>query len=551
MARHDECGANSGSSFHSVCRRCDNRSRWSAVVHIHQPLVDVGAQSSSVAHTSVCHAGLSQSAESSVVQHSRGHRAHRSQPSQCTAAASSVVAVYQDTALLSPLSLATLRTPAPTEQETEHDELVAIDTVQSVGTATPVSAAGTVNTRAASIIGLTPILETSRESDASSLSNVSMRSSSSITASTPAVSTPSVRFTASTAATPMTVVPSVVIVDSPVSPSTIDPFSPATRALILGDLHFATEPAVTVVQHNQPATDEVKALLAADCMDGSTIEVGELFLRVEKRMRDEEGNDERERDGRMCVYSVQDMDSGDYHVMHVLPTPTLWSHYISHCLATRLANQPSASSSLHLVSSTHLFSDVCCSFLPPSSEYVSLSSLLLAYQRKGKVMGEALVHYYHSRVAELSAAALVRLHRALRPLAACVLVPAFSPPSVDWAADRPAAWATHGVRLGQWQSAVDVLLLGREAVDERMDVKGVVRLVRAMSGGGVGGKGVVAAAVKRLECAVGESEGGSVSVRHVAEVKEDVERWLAGEGGARARSLKKFLCEQSVMLSSV
>ena len=460
--------------------------------------------------------------------------------------------VYQDTALLSPRSLAAMRATEP-EQEAEDDEVSVADAVQadgSVGTATPRSTAGVSRARAASLIGLTPIMETSRESDASSLSNTSIRSSSSATAATPAASTPSLRSVAAvTAATPLPVQPSVVIVDSPASPSAIDPFSAATRSLILGDLHFATEPAVAVSEHHEPASEEVKALLAADGMEGSTVEVGELFLRVERRMKDEEGV-EREQDGGVRVYGVQDMDSGEYHVLHVLPTPSLWGHYISHCLNTRLASHPTALSSLHLVSSSHLYSDLCCSFLPPSTDYVSLSSLLSAYKRKGKVMGEALVHYYTAELLHclllLSAASIV--HCGLST--ACVLVPAVSPPSVDWTADRPTAWAAHGVRLGQWQSAVDVLILGREAVDERMDVKGVVRLIRAMGSVGGGGKGVLAGAVVRLECAVGESEGGSVSVRHIAEVKEDVERWLMGEGGARARLLKKLLCEQSVMLSS-
>ena len=471
-------------------------------------------------------------------------RAPQQQPASFT--------VYQDTALLSPQSLARLRNTGLFEREAEYDGSVAASTVArstSVGTSTPVSASTGASARAASLIGLTPILETSRESDASSLSNMSTRSSSSITSATPAAATPSLRSTTVPAATPLPVVPSVVIVDSPASPSAIDPFSAATRSLILGDLHFSTEPTVTVAQHNQPANDEMRALLTADRAEGSTIEVGELFLRVEKRMRDEEG-DASEHDGGMCVYGVQDMDSSKYHVMHVLPTPSLWSHYISHCLATRLANHPTAASSLHLVASSHLYSDLCCSFLPASTDYLSLASLLVAYKRRGKVMGEALVHYYTAELLHclllLSSASIV--HCGLS--ATCVLIPAVSPPSVDWAADRPAAWVTHGVRLGQWQSAVDVLVLGREAVDERMDVKGLVRLVRAMGSVGRGGKGVLAAAVMRLECAVGESEGGSVSVRHVAEVKEDIERWMMGEGGARARLLKKLLCEQSVMLSS-
>ena len=455
--------------------------------------------------------------------------------------------VYQDTALLSPQSLAKLRSAGPSEQEAEYDEPANSRT--SVGIATPLSAASAGNTRAATLIGLTPILETSRESDASSLSNMSIRSSSSITTATPAAATPSLRSTAVPAATPLPVVPSVLIVDSPASPSAIDPFSSATRSLILGDLHFSTEPAVTIVQHNQPCADEVKALLVGDGVEGGTMEMGELFLRVEKRMKDEEG-EEREHDGGLHVYGVQDMDSGEYHVLHVLPTQLLWSHYISHCLTTRLAAHPTAASCLHLVSSSHLFSDLCCSLLPPSTDYICLSSLLLAYKRKGKVMGEALVHYYTAELLHclllLSSASIV--HCGLS--AACVLIPAVSPPSVDWTADRPATWVAHSVRVGQWQSAVDVQVLGREAVDERVDVKGLVRIIRAMGSVGGAGKGVLAAAVVRLECAVGESEGGSVSVRHLMEVKEDVERWLMGEGGARARLLKRLLCEQSVMLSS-
>ena len=459
--------------------------------------------------------------------------------------------VYQDTALLSPQSLASLRTTEPFEQQTENEEHLMDGPARdgaSVGTATPAPSASAsgISARAASLIGLTPILETSRESDASSLSNMSIRSSSSLTTHTPAASTPSVRSALLPTTTPLPA-PSIVIVDSPASPSAIDPFSAATRALILHDLHFATEPAVRVVQHDQSAGEEVRALLtAADSAEGSTVEVGELFLRVERRAREEEADA-----GGLCVYGVQDMDSGDYHVMHVQPTPSLWTHYISHCLATRLAQHPTAASSLHLVSSSHLFADACCSFLPPSTDYVSLSSLLSAYKRSGKVMGEALVHYYTAELLHclllLSAASVV--HCCLSPC--CVLLPSASPPSADWTADRPPAWSAHCVRLGQWQSAVDVLVLGREAVDERMDVKGLLRLVRAMGGGGAAGKGVLAAAVVRLECAVGEAEGGSVSVRHVAEVKEDVERWLMGEGGARARLLKKLLCEQSVMLSSV
>ena len=474
------------------------------------------------------------------------------QPPQLQSAVSSFE-VYQDTALLSPGALASLRTTAAEE---EDDEVALAESVArhaaSVGSATPVSAAGVGKPRVASSIGLTPILETSRESDASSLSNLSIRSSSSISTT----ATPSARLAIISTVTPLPTAPSIVITDTPTSPAAIDPFSHATRALIVNDLHFATESGVSVTVHEAEASDELRGLLgeAADGVEGSTVEVGELFLRVEKRMKHEEAGGRE----RVCVYGVQDMDSGDYHVMHVLPSPSLWCHYISHCLTTRLTNQPTAMSSFHLVSSSHQFTDMCCSFLPPTSEYVTLASLLLAYQRKGKAMGEALVHYYTAELLHslllLSSASIIHTNLT----ATTIHIPATPPPSGDYSSDRSAAWCAHSVRVGAWHQAVDVLVLGREAVDERLDVAALVAVMRAMlaAGGGSGGggglreRGVLASAVLRLECCAGESEGGSVSVRHLVEVKEDVERWLMGEGGARVRLLKKLLCEQSVMLSS-
>ena len=481
------------------------------------------------------------------------------------------IQVYEDTALIAG---GRARAGDEGDEEGEEEEVeVALQSDEAVtarvggGGMTPTSV--TEAYRGASLVGLTPIMETSRESDASSLSNVSMRSTSSLSASQPTTAMPT-RPTSHPHPTPSRRTPSP-LTQGQVAPSTasgaINPLASSIQQLIISDLNVAASDGVTLGRGGAP--EEVRAMMRGEMRGvGGDVDVGSWWLRVEGRREGEEVEEGEGPERRQTVvWHVTDMGSNTAHSLHLHQPASLWAHHMSSVIRARL---PAASqATLQLVSASHAYDELSASLVPtPPHGTLTLSALLAAYRTRGQSLPPLLAAFYlHSLLHSLLALASCQvLHCALSPsvchAASDVLV------SDEWQAELPAPWPAQGLSLSMWTSAVDLAVWeGEEGGEWRAaEGRGAARVAWAMVGGGEGrveevGMGRVKGAggggkvggldgtevVRRLWGA-GGGEGG---VRALMELRRELEVWMMGEGGARARQVKKLLCEQSVMLSSL
>ena len=390
--------------------------------------------------------------------------------------------------------------------------------------------------RRVSLIGLTPIIETSRESDVSSLSNVSVRSTSSLS-SHPPTRTP-----------------------APPSPlaeaASINPLATSIQSLILTDLNVSSSQNVT--SSPTPAPTEVTSLLTSTC-EGMDVDIGGWWLRVEGRRTGEDVDEGEGAERRQLrVFTVTDMNTGSPHTLHLHTPPSLWEHHMSALVRDRAGGVASL-----LVGASHVFTDVSCSLLPsPTYATITLAELLSAYHKKGQALPPLLSAFYlHSLLHSLlSLSSVGLLHCALSP--STLHLPCDLLPTDDWQVGLTPAWVSQGLTVGMWTSGVDLGVWESEEGEWRGgDGRGAARVVWAMVQGQGGvedvGKGRIKGGLK-----VGGAEGwevvkrlwgaggGEGGVKVLREVKKEMEVWLMGEGGTRARQVKKLLCTQTVMLSS-
>ena len=487
----------------------------------------------------------------------------------------SMFQVYEDTALIA----ASARRAVGQDEEEEEEELeVALQTDETItarlagGGTTPTSAASTY--RGASLVGLTPIMETSRESDASSLSNVSMRSTSSLSSQTASFHpTSTTRHPAHPHPTPSHPSPSPRTHSHPAHPtntasgdgSAINPLASSIQQLILADLNVGGSDGVTVEGGRAP--EEVQGMARGEVggVVGGDVDVGSWWLRVEGG-REGEGVEEGEGQERRktVVMHVTDMSSNTLHALHLHQPSSLWAHHMSSVIRARLP--AAAQAALQLVTATHAYEELSASLVPmPSHGTLTLAALLTAYRRRGQTLPSLLAAFYlHSLLHSLLALASAQvLHCALSPavchVASDVLV------TDDWQAELPSPWPMQGLSLSMWTSALDLAVWeGEEGEWRAADEKGAARVLWAMVGGeeasveevGMGrlkgtrgGKvgGLDGAGVVRRLWGAG---GGAGGVKVLMELRRELEVWMMGEGGARTRQVKRLLCEQSVMLSS-
>ena len=487
-------------------------------------------------------------------------------------ASTSFVSVREDTALIDVRKGQTVAVYQDGDDD-EDDVVLQTDEAISARAAvagggdkmTPTSTASTGTYRGASLLGLTPIMETSRESDASSLSNVSMRSTSSVSSTRSAPPPSSARSSSRPSpshvpvARPSTADASETLPSSSCAP--INPLASSIQALILSDLNVASSAGVTV--EAGPAPSEVTELMGEEGGEGMDVDVGSWWLRVEGRKAEEdvdEGDGPERR--RMAVCAVTDMNSGAQYALHVHRPRSLWEQFMSSVVASRIP--ATSQGAFLLVSSSHAYDDAACSLVPaPAHATLTLAALLRAYGQKGQTLPPALVAFYlHSLLHSLALLAASNiLHCALTPSA--LHLPSDVLPADDWQADLPGLWLAQGLALSSWTSAVDLAMWDTEDGDWRAaDVRGAARVLLAMFGvearmedvaqgkarctGRVGGA-EGSTVVRRLWTAGGGADG----LRVMIEVRCELEAWMQGEAGARARQVKRLLCEQSVMLSSL
>ena len=427
----------------------------------------------------------------------------------------------------------------------------------AAASATPLSAVFRRASVASVAAGLTPILETSRESDASSLSNASTRSScSAVNTSTRASSSclglSVSALPAASSATPAAAASSSSPPVSPFASDLLDPFSSDIQSIILHDLHVRDSDSVT--SYSQQAPADVQQLMDGEAQ-GVDVDVGDLWLRVERRLQEEEGQAGDDGTKAMRVYAVQDMNSSAVLTLRLHRPASLWEHYISQTVAARVA--PAAAQAFQLVASSHCYDDLCMSFVPAASTsaLLTLSSLLSCYRKRGSAVHPSLItHYTAALLSSLST-----LHRASiahHSLSVhCILLP------LDPSASFAAGAEPPSLLLSDWRRAVDLTLLEEgkltQAVGAAEDAAALLRVVSCLCGGDgeleaerVKEKGgAVGRVLGRLLQAAGGGRGEKPEAL-LQEAKTELDSWLAGEAGARQRQVKKLLCEQSVMLQA-
>ena len=455
------------------------------------------------------------------------------------------IAVYEDTGLIVPVRAPAARVEVYEDGEDEV-EIQSDETIARRGGQTPTSqGVGRGNP----LVGLTPIMETSRESDASSLSNLSMRSTSSLSTSTTRPST----------AAPAPVKAPVAPVPAPAPAETgpLNPLATSIQALILSDLNIAASAGVT--SHAGPAPSELMALLTGAACEGVDVDVGDWWLRVEGRR---EGEDVVEGEGAerrvMRVFTVTEMNSAASYSLHLHQPASLWEHYACGVLAGR-----GVTAQTQLVTATHVYADISASLVPcPQHATLTLAALLAAYRRKGQTLPPLLVAFYlHSLLHGMVGLAEAQmLHCGLTPAVCWVATELLA--TEDWQPTLPTPWPVQGLTVGAWTSAVDLKVWEGEEGDWRAeDGRGAARVLWAMLGGEGRVEEVVAGKVQgglkvgsqeaaTVVRALWSAGGGEAGMRAMRAVKRDVEVWLQGEGGSRSRQIKKAICTQSILLSS-
>lgn len=229
---------------------------------------------------------------------------------------------------------------------------------------------------------LTPILETSHESDGSSVGSmtnprVNLSNRQSFTPNHPLLPSSSSSSSSS---------PPLPLSDLD-SSNTIDPFDFSLRQAILFDQKVSNQVGFNDKSHEM-ASFSLEAVLQGEEMD---LNVEERLLHVDSYEPDEDST----HSNALFCFKVNDIVENEDYTLRVCSPADAWDFFISSELRQRLLGHEESLKRFQLASEFYLYRNLSCS-LSPSTEAnaPSLKQILQLYQAKGQAMDDSLVLFY-------------------------------------------------------------------------------------------------------------------------------------------------------------